>query len=47
MTKADIISDVSKSTGFTKVEVEILLDSVIFFKLQPSFPIAIAKISGV
>ena len=29
MTKADIISDVSKSTGFTKVEVEILLDSII------------------
>ena len=29
MTKADIISDVSKTTGFTKVEVEILLDSII------------------
>jgi len=29
MTKADIISDVAKSTGFTKVEVEILLDSII------------------
>ena len=29
MTKADIIADVSKTTGFTKVEVEILLDSII------------------
>ena len=29
MTKADIISDVSKETGFTKVEVELLLDSII------------------
>ena len=29
MTKADIISDVSKTTGFTKVEVEVLLDSII------------------
>lgn len=29
MTKADIINDVSKQTGFTKVEVEIMLDSVI------------------
>ena len=29
MTKADIITDVSKTTGFTKVEVEILLDSII------------------
>ena len=28
MTKADIISDVSKTTGFTKVEVEVLLDSI-------------------
>ena len=29
MTKADIITDVSKSTGFTKVEVEIVLDSIL------------------
>ena len=29
MTKADIINDVSKQTGFTKVEVEVMLDSVI------------------
>ena len=29
MTKADIITDVSKTTGFTKVEVEVLLDSII------------------
>ena len=29
MTKADIISEVSKETGFTKVEVENQLDSII------------------
>ena len=29
MTKADIINDVSKETGFTKVEVELILDSII------------------
>ena len=29
MTKADIINNVSKQTGFTKVEVELLLDSII------------------
>ena len=29
MTKADIINDVSKTTGFTKVEVELMLDSFI------------------
>jgi nucleoid DNA-binding protein len=28
MTKADIVNNVSKSTGFTKVEVEIVLDSI-------------------
>ena len=30
MTKADIINNVSKETGFTKVEVENQLDSIIF-----------------
>jgi len=29
MTKADIVNDVARSTGFTKVEVEILFDSII------------------
>ena len=29
MTKNDIIKEVSKETGFTNVEVELLLDSVI------------------
>ncbi len=29
MTKADIINDVSKETGFTKVEVELMIDSFI------------------
>ena len=29
MTKSDIIKEVSKETGFTNVEVELLLDSVI------------------
>ena len=29
MTKADIINKVSKETGFTKVEVELMLDSIL------------------
>ena len=29
MTKADIINKVSKETGFTKVEIEIILDSIL------------------
>jgi len=29
MTKADVINDVAKATGFTKVEVELILDSIL------------------
>ena len=37
MTKNDIIKEVSKETGFTNVEVELLLDSVIN-SIKISFP---------
>ena len=34
MTKLDIINEVSKNTGFTKVETELVFESIIYFPVS-------------